>query len=167
MEADADVHDVAAIEPRDDGATSTNESTRLVFRLYAPRDEALRTHCVPQPTPLDAMALLEKFHTLDVHSLDDVEGDSVQISLAPKNPNWDLKRDLSKQLQVLEHQTQAAIIALVREKVAAQNRRQPQQQQQQQQQQHRDADANNDLMNEAIDTQAMRAEAAADSDTDD
>jgi hypothetical protein len=39
----------------------------------------------------------------------------MSFSLAPKNPNWDLKRDIAKQLEFLEHQTQKAIIELIRE----------------------------------------------------
>jgi hypothetical protein len=78
----------------------------------------------------------------------------LQLSLAPKNANWDLKRDLSKQLGVLEHATQKAIIEMVREKVARQL----------------SADApgaeSNDL-NEAIDAQSRRAEAGMHDDDDD
>ena len=78
------------------------------------------------------------------------------MSLAPKNPNWDLKRDLSKQLRVLEQQTQAAIIGLMRDKLARQSG-----------QLNADAvDESNDL-NEAIDAQARRAEAGLDDDDDD
>ena len=77
-----------------------------------------------------------------------------QVSLAPKNPNWDLKRDLAKQLAVLEHQTQKAIIEIVREKLGASAARAAGDDVD-------DADDHNEL-NEAIDAQSRRAEAGLD-----
>ena len=75
------------------------------------------------------------------------------LSLAPKNPNWDLKRDIGKQLDVLELQTQQAIIELIREKL-------------------RDAasdaaaggDADDNQLNEAIDAQVRAAQMEAEED---
>jgi ribosomal protein L31E len=65
-----------------------------------------------------------------------------------------LKRDLSKQLNVLEHQTQKAIIEMVREKVARHLASEG-------------AAAENNDLNEAIDAQSRRAEAGFDDDDDD
>jgi hypothetical protein len=39
--------------------------------------------------------------------------------LAPKNPNWDLKRDIAKHMELLEHETQKSLIELLRAKLAA------------------------------------------------
>lgn len=77
-----------------------------------------------------------------------------KLSLAPKNANWDLKRDLSKQLAVLEHQTQKAIIEMVREKVARQLG-------------DGAAEGEANDLNEAIDAQSRRAEAGLDDNDDD
>ncbi|KAF7793264.1 hypothetical protein EIP86_004375 [Pleurotus ostreatoroseus] len=41
-------------------------------------------------------------------------------SIAPKRPNWDLKRDLDKKLARLERKTQEAIHTLIRQRLAAQ-----------------------------------------------
>ncbi len=38
------------------------------------------------------------------------------MSLAPRKPNWDLKRDVSKKLDKLEKKTQLSIIELIKEK---------------------------------------------------
>jgi coiled-coil domain-containing protein 12 len=38
------------------------------------------------------------------------------LTLAPKKPNWDLKRDVAKKLEKLEKKTQSAILALIKEK---------------------------------------------------
>lgn len=36
------------------------------------------------------------------------------LNIAPKKPNWDLKRDLDRKLKVLERRTQVAIVELIR-----------------------------------------------------
>ena len=126
--------------------------------MYQPRDASMQSLRLPQPTPVDAELLLSKFNALDLFAVDDeLLDDSVQLSLAPKNPNWDLKRELQKQLQVLEQQTQKAIIELMRDKMARHAG-----------QLNADAaeDTNDVNLNEAIDAQARRAEADVDSDDD-
>jgi hypothetical protein len=42
----------------------------------------------------------------------------VQLDIAPKKPNWDLKRDIAKKLEKLERRTQAAIVKLIKQKLA-------------------------------------------------
>jgi hypothetical protein len=42
----------------------------------------------------------------------------VQLDIAPKKPNWDLKRDISKKLEKLERRTQGAIVKLIKQKLA-------------------------------------------------
>eukprot|EP00842_Homolaphlyctis_polyrhiza_P004986 jgi/Hompol1/5489/HPOL_001989-RA len=40
-------------------------------------------------------------------------------NLAPKKPNWDLKRDLDKKMEKLARKTQAAITDLIRQRLKA------------------------------------------------
>ncbi|TEB26572.1 mRNA splicing factor [Coprinellus micaceus] len=42
------------------------------------------------------------------------------FNIAPKRPNWDLKRDMEKKLAKLERRTQEAIHTLIRQRLAAQ-----------------------------------------------
>ncbi|KAF7970215.1 hypothetical protein HWV62_24740 [Athelia sp. TMB] len=42
------------------------------------------------------------------------------FNIAPKRPNWDLKRELDKKLAKLERRTQEAIHTLIRQRLAAQ-----------------------------------------------
>ncbi|KZV65915.1 mRNA splicing factor [Peniophora sp. CONT] len=42
------------------------------------------------------------------------------FNIAPKRPNWDLKRDMQKKLAKLDRQTQQAIHTLIRQRLAAQ-----------------------------------------------
>lgn len=43
------------------------------------------------------------------------------INLAPRKPDWDLKRDVAKKLEKLERRTQRAIAELIRERLQASN----------------------------------------------
>ncbi|KZV92179.1 mRNA splicing factor [Exidia glandulosa HHB12029] len=42
------------------------------------------------------------------------------FSIAPKRPNWDLKREMERKLAKLERKTQEAILLLTRQRLAAQ-----------------------------------------------
>lgn len=42
------------------------------------------------------------------------------FNIAPKRPNWDLKRDMDKKLAKLERRTQEAVHSLIRQRLAAQ-----------------------------------------------
>ncbi|KZT26591.1 mRNA splicing factor [Neolentinus lepideus HHB14362 ss-1] len=42
------------------------------------------------------------------------------FNIAPKRPNWDLKREMEKKMAKLERQTQRAIHTLIRQRLAAQ-----------------------------------------------
>ncbi|KAI0807891.1 mRNA splicing factor [Fomes fomentarius] len=43
------------------------------------------------------------------------------FNIAPKRPNWDLKRELDKKLSRLERKTQESIHTLIRQRLATQN----------------------------------------------
>ena len=40
------------------------------------------------------------------------------MNVAPRKPNWDLKRDVAKKMERLNRMTQKAIVELLREKLA-------------------------------------------------
>lgn len=42
------------------------------------------------------------------------------MNLAPKRPNWDLKRDLERKLQKLDKKTNAAMVTLLRQRLLSQ-----------------------------------------------
>ena len=51
------------------------------------------------------------------------EGKGIDLfDLQPRKPNWDLKRDLSKKMEVLQQRTDNAIARLVRERLENQNK---------------------------------------------
>ncbi|CAI5458074.1 unnamed protein product [Closterium sp. Yama58-4] len=79
------------------------------FRSYLPRDDQLMERKLPpaqlpkfqEPTPAQPLLL-------------DPNEDPV-TAIAPRKPNWDLRRDVAKRLAKLERRTQRAMIELMRE----------------------------------------------------
>eukprot|EP00325_Prymnesiales_sp_UTEX-LB-985_P028451 CAMPEP_0174737036 /NCGR_PEP_ID=MMETSP1094-20130205/67694_1 /TAXON_ID=156173 /ORGANISM="Chrysochromulina brevifilum, Strain UTEX LB 985" /LENGTH=204 /DNA_ID=CAMNT_0015940213 /DNA_START=19 /DNA_END=634 /DNA_ORIENTATION=- len=85
----------------------------LRFRNYQPRSEELQGLAVDKPV---VPSVEETLDSAEVHN------DATQeplLNLAPKRPNWDLKRDLEPQMKRLRAQTDRAILRLIAERVAA------------------------------------------------
>eukprot|EP01126_Amoeba_proteus_P048524 TRINITY_DN5610_c0_g2_i7.p1 TRINITY_DN5610_c0_g2~~TRINITY_DN5610_c0_g2_i7.p1 ORF type:complete len:115 (+),score=26.56 TRINITY_DN5610_c0_g2_i7:58-402(+) len=79
----------------------------LKFRNYHPKDEIFKD-CVLPLSRNYVKAAEKKFEQLNQNNDDDT-----LLSLAPKKPNWDLKRDIEEQLELLERQTQLALLDLL------------------------------------------------------
>ncbi|XP_023950883.1 coiled-coil domain-containing protein 12 [Bicyclus anynana] len=85
------------------------------FRSYQPQDENLQKEKL-----LDAAPSLVEEEVKDI-----VEAGKEKVvlqdldisSLAPRKPDWDLKRDVSKKLEKLERRTQKAIAELIWERL--------------------------------------------------
>ena len=64
---------------------------------------------------------------LETRKKEELERDEVKpidlFTLQPKKPNWDLKRDVARKMEVLNARTENAIARLVRERVASQKRK--------------------------------------------
>uniref|UniRef100_A0A0A9DA21 Coiled-coil domain-containing protein 12 n=1 Tax=Arundo donax TaxID=35708 RepID=A0A0A9DA21_ARUDO len=91
-------------EAEDDG-----ELPAMKFRNYLPHDEQLRGGKL-------APVSLPKFE--DPISADTAEPKQVENpfgNIAPKNPNWDLKRDVQKRIDKLEKRTQKALAEIALE----------------------------------------------------
>ncbi|KAI1133406.1 cwf18 pre-mRNA splicing factor-domain-containing protein [Nemania abortiva] len=70
------------------------------------------------PTLEEQAALVEK-ETRDKAAEDAKDDQGIDLfKLQPKKPNWDLKRDLNKKLEVLNVRTDNAIARLIRERIA-------------------------------------------------
>ncbi|TFK76222.1 mRNA splicing factor [Pluteus cervinus] len=103
-------------------------------------DEFVPTDSILQPRNFDPASRTLKKHTADDVVMQDtvekeVEGlaeaiiaedekqraqDLDVFNIAPKRPNWDLKRDLDKKLAKLERRTQESIHTLIRQRLATQ-----------------------------------------------
>ncbi|XP_036179414.1 coiled-coil domain-containing protein 12-like [Myotis myotis] len=87
---------------------------------YVPEDEDedLKRRRVPQAKPV---AVEEKVREqLEAAKPKPVIEEVDLANLAPRKPDWDLKRDVAKKLEKLEKQTQRAIAELIRERLKGQ-----------------------------------------------
>ncbi|KAL0046664.1 hypothetical protein WJX82_006593 [Trebouxia sp. C0006] len=87
-------------------ATDTADQPVLKFRNYTVRDDKI-TH------EKTAVANPPKYEQPVVEADVDVEGEELLLSVAPKKPNWDLRRDVEPKLAKLERRTQRAMIQLM------------------------------------------------------
>ena len=90
--------------------------SRPIFRSYKPQDEtilenAIVTEAVTESIEAEVQDQLDMLKTPIV--IDEID----IVNLAPRKPDWDLKRDVSKKLEKLEKQTQRAIAELIRERL--------------------------------------------------
>ncbi|EKM55058.1 uncharacterized protein PHACADRAFT_160984 [Phanerochaete carnosa HHB-10118-sp] len=102
--------------------TPSNEPL-IKHRTFDPETRTLKKHTKDEDIEMETVekeveGLAEKIvqedaerraQDLDLHNI------------APRRPNWDLKRDLDKKLAKLERKTQEAIHTLIRQRLAAQN----------------------------------------------
>lgn len=90
----------------------------LRLRNYVPEDEDLKRRQVPQAKPV---AVEEKVkEQLEAAKPEPVIEEVDLANLAPRKPDWDLKRDVAKKLEKLEKRTQRAIAELIRERLKGQ-----------------------------------------------
>ncbi|XP_070160020.1 coiled-coil domain-containing protein 12 [Polyergus mexicanus] len=82
------------------------------FRSYKPQDENLKNNMLEDAKPGDVES--EVREQLDAASSKVVIEELDISNLAPRKPDWDLKRDIAKKLEILERRTQKAIAEEVR-----------------------------------------------------
>ncbi|OMO96841.1 mRNA splicing factor, Cwf18 [Corchorus capsularis] len=93
----------------EDKADETNEEDNLSmkFRNYVPHDKLLQEGKVAPP-------VLPKFEDPVAAAPPPAEDkEDPLFNIAPKKPNWDLRRDVQKKLDKLERRTQKAIYKLM------------------------------------------------------
>ncbi|KAI8637627.1 mRNA splicing factor [Parasitella parasitica] len=93
----------------------------LKFRSYIPSDELLKEH-VDIATPSDVGDTLETetkdFTKETLAQAAEKQKEEVDLfNLAPKKPNWDLKRDVEKKLERLDRKTQRTIYEIIRQRL--------------------------------------------------
>nr|XP_034339604.1 coiled-coil domain-containing protein 12-like [Arvicanthis niloticus] len=94
------------------------EHRELRLQNYVPEGEDLKRCRVPQAKPV---AVEEKVkEQLEAAKPEPVIEEVDLANLAPRKPDWDLKRDVAKKLEKLEKQTQSAIAEMIRERLKGQ-----------------------------------------------
>jgi len=106
---------------RKEGRQETEESQEAnrkealpkpIFRSYKPHDENLKENTLPRAKPPNLEDQVKE-ELEATKSKPVIEGLDL-TNLAPRKPDWDLKRDVAKKLEKLERQTQRAIAELIR-----------------------------------------------------
>lgn len=99
----------------DNSSIDNAEIPKPIFRSYKPQDENLSEVVLEQgPTgeiEKEVESQLELLRTPNVIEEIDI------ANLAPRKPDWDLKRDVAKKLEKLDRRTQKAIAELIRERL--------------------------------------------------
>ncbi|KAK6971173.1 coiled-coil domain-containing protein 12 [Biomphalaria glabrata] len=95
----------------------TEKLPKPVFRSYKPESDRLKELSIQSAKPEDATKSIKE--DMETGQTDHVVTDVDLSNLAPRKPDWDLKRDISKKLDKLERKTQRAIAELIRERLKA------------------------------------------------
>ncbi|KPJ08877.1 Coiled-coil domain-containing protein 12 [Papilio machaon] len=104
----------------ENSSTNTSNAEAVVlpkpkFRSYRPQDETLQEAKLDDAQP--AVVDNEVKDLLEAGKEKVVLQDLDISSLAPRKPDWDLKRDVAKKLEKLERRTQKAIAELIWERL--------------------------------------------------
>lgn len=91
-----------------DADTNDEENNlNMKFRNYLPHDKQLQEGKLAAP-------VLPKFEDpVAILPVPEEEKEDPFVNIAPKKPNWDLRRDVQKKLDKLEKRTQKAMFQLV------------------------------------------------------
>ncbi|RUS86922.1 hypothetical protein EGW08_005327 [Elysia chlorotica] len=113
----------AVSKTNDDVSEETEESKekerlpKPSFRSYKPGSEKLKDLSMDTIKPSDVTDIIKD--QIDAGKTEHVVSEVDLNNLAPRKPDWDLKRDVSKKLEKLERRTQRAIAELIRERLKA------------------------------------------------
>ncbi|XP_001842700.2 coiled-coil domain-containing protein 12 [Culex quinquefasciatus] len=88
-----------------------------VFRNYRPESEEIQESALEEVQPTDVEREISS--QLELMRAPIVIEEIDIANLAPRKPDWDLKRDVSKKLEKLERRTQKAIAELIRDRLKA------------------------------------------------
>ncbi|XP_003704154.1 coiled-coil domain-containing protein 12 [Megachile rotundata] len=100
---------------KENKSESASKLPKPKFRSYKPQDESLKDKVLEDAKPgnveEEVQDQLSAANTKVVIEELDIS------NLAPRKPDWDLKRDVAKKLEKLERRTQKAIAELIRERL--------------------------------------------------
>ncbi|XP_064630579.1 coiled-coil domain-containing protein 12-like [Lineus longissimus] len=106
-------------EPPDKRANldSGESLPKPIFRSYKPQDERLKEQSVEveKPKPVEVGDKVKD--QLEAARPEPVVEEVDLVNLAPRKPDWDLKRDVAKKLEKLDRRTQRAIAELIRDRL--------------------------------------------------
>uniref|UniRef100_A0A8V1A614 Coiled-coil domain containing 12 n=1 Tax=Gallus gallus TaxID=9031 RepID=A0A8V1A614_CHICK len=101
-----------------DEEEETVRHRELVLRNYDPEDEELKKRKLPPAKPASVEDKVKD--QLEAAKPEPIIDEVDLTNLAPRKPDWDLKRDVAKKMEKLEKRTQRAIAELIRERLKGQ-----------------------------------------------
>ncbi|NXO45184.1 CCD12 protein, partial [Locustella ochotensis] len=104
--------------PREDEEEEPVRHREIKLRNYDPEDEELKKRKLPPAKPASVEDTVKE--QLEAAKPEPIIDEVDLANLAPRKPDWDLKRDVSKKLEKLEKRTQRAIAELIRERLKGQ-----------------------------------------------
>ncbi|XP_019471753.1 coiled-coil domain-containing protein 12 isoform X3 [Meleagris gallopavo] len=90
----------------------------IILRNYDPEDEELKKRKLPPAKPASVEDKVKD--QLEAAKPETIIDEVDLTNLAPRKPDWDLKRDVAKKMEKLEKRTQRAIAELIRERLKGQ-----------------------------------------------
>ncbi|KAF9813123.1 hypothetical protein IEO21_05734 [Rhodonia placenta] len=108
-----------------EGVDGDNEATQPVIkhRLFDPESRTLKKRTQDDDVTMEDTVEKKVDGLAEAIISEDKERRAQDLDLfniAPKRPNWDLKREMEKKLAKLERRTQEAIHTLIRQRLSAQ-----------------------------------------------
>ncbi|XP_034030845.1 coiled-coil domain-containing protein 12 [Thalassophryne amazonica] len=97
------------------GEEMTERHRDLKLRNYTPEDEELKERRVPNAKPESVEDKVKD--QLEAANPEPIIEEVDLANLAPRKPDWDLKRDVAKKLEQMERKTQLAIAELIWERL--------------------------------------------------
>ncbi|XP_065483443.1 coiled-coil domain-containing protein 12 [Caloenas nicobarica] len=104
---------------KEDDEEETVKHKELKLRNYEPEDEELKKRKMPKAKPVSVEDKVKD--QLEAAKPEPIIDEVDLANLAPRKPDWDLKRDVAKKLEKLEKRTQRAIAELIRERLKGQD----------------------------------------------
>ncbi|KAL7115480.1 hypothetical protein ACP275_04G186300 [Erythranthe tilingii] len=100
-------------EDEDDNEDSEENNVNMKFRNYLPHDKQLQEGKLAPP-------VLPKFEdpAFAIPPPVDENKEDPFLNIAPKKPNWDLRRDVQKRLDKLDRRTQKSMLTLMEQEEA-------------------------------------------------
>ncbi|XP_031463721.1 coiled-coil domain-containing protein 12 [Phasianus colchicus] len=103
---------------KEDEEEETVRHRELILRNYDPEDEELKKRKLPPAKPASVEDKVKD--QLEAAKPETIIDEVDLTNLAPRKPDWDLKRDVAKKMEKLEKRTQRAIAELIRERLKGQ-----------------------------------------------
>lgn len=106
-----------------DGDEEGEDARPVKHRNFDPETRTLRKHAGEDATDTVERAVDGLAERIIAEDAERRNQELDIFSIAPKRPNWDLKREMERKLAKLERRTQEAILQLTRQRLAAQQGR--------------------------------------------